>query len=869
MLQGVSIQSRVLTFVGALLVCCVCLCACPMAAYADSVSGEGGAAANAAVLDGSKSDGAADEPKAAAGVQAKAVNDATLVAAANAKQDALEPKTVEASEGEGSGDKDDTAGKSAQTPVKEPSVSAADSKEQKTATTNVPATEKTLKATSDNKTAQMESKAIADSSNASAASAVLLSKTTAKAASLSAQSGPLVIVIDPGHGGYDGGANKYVVEKDVNLTIANYLKEELQQYTNVKVYMTRTNDTYVSLGDRVSKALNWGADVVISIHNNAGGGRGAEVIVPNNSSWYYSACYTQGQKLGYNILNELKGIGLLEHQGVYSKNTTNGSRYADGSTSDYFTLIEGPREYGILGIIVEHAFVDNATDAQWLQGNANLKKLALADARGIVRTYGLSKVDLTKVKYNAPLAKGTYVIATSNNGNQVLDVSGGSSANGANVLLWNYHNADWQKWEVTYDSQGLYVFKNVGTKKVLDVAGAEAFEGTNILTWQNKTSDYYNQRFVLVKSGNGYIIKSVMNTSCVLDCMGGGSANGTNIALWSANGGGNQRWCFVNLNPKVAFGQTISNGVYTLGVSNKKSQLVEIEGCSRSNGGNVDLYAYNGGSNQQWSFQYNGAGYYKIVNVHSGLVLDVEGQRVTSGANVLQWQWNGGKNQLWGVKKINDNTVEIYSALNGLPLDVYGASTANLANIETYYYNGGSNQRFIFEKATNNNIMGASTVTVDQMVKYYGTTGASYPSSVYRSKGAASIRDYAKIALEEANAEGVRVEVLFAQAMLETGNLRFGGDVSPGQCNFGGIGAIGGGEPGNSFKDVRTGLRAQVQHLKAYASTAPLNNACVDPRFNYVKRGSATTVQQLSGKWAGDPSYGNKITTIINNIKKQ
>ena len=122
--------------------------------------------------------------------------------------------------------------------------------------------------------------------------------------------------------------------------------------------------------------------------------------------------------------------------------------------------------------------------------------------------------------------------------------------------------------------------------------------------------------------------------------------------------------------------------------------------------------------------------------------------------------------------------------------------------------------------------------------------------------------------LEEANAEGVRAEVVFAQAMHETGWLQFGGDVSADQCNFAGIGATGG-VPGNSFNtygsnSVRMGLRAQVQHLKAYASTASLNNACVDPRFNYVQRGCATTVEALGGKWATGSGYGQALMNQIN-----
>lgn len=143
-------------------------------------------------------------------------------------------------------------------------------------------------------------------------------------------------------------------------------------------------------------------------------------------------------------------------------------------------------------------------------------------------------------------------------------------------------------------------------------------------------------------------------------------------------------------------------------------------------------------------------------------------------------------------------------------------------------------------------IMGRSDTTVAQMINMFNEKNKPYPG-VYASKGAATINDFCKILMQEADAEGVRAEVVFAQAMHETGWLQFGGDVSPEQCNFAGIGATGG-VPGNSFVDVREGLRAQVQHLKAYASTEPLNQERVDPRFNYVSRGCAPTVEDLGGK---------------------
>ncbi len=192
----------------------------------------------------------------------------------------------------------------------------------------------------------------------------------------------------------------------------------------------------------------------------------------------------------------------------------------------------------------------------------------------------------------------------------------------------------------------------------------------------------------------------------------------------------------------------------------------------------------------------------------------------------------------------------------------YGAMLTGDQTIDGIPFALGTSGRYYPQR-----IMGSTQTSVAQMARYYNATvGASKYPAIYKSKGASTISDFCRILFEEANAEGVRAEMLFAQVMLETGHLQFGGDVLPKQCNFGGIGATGNGVPGYSFKDVRTGLRVQTQHLKAYASTEPLNNACVDPRFSLVKRGSATTVYDLAGKWASDPRYGYSLTSIMNGI---
>lgn len=169
-------------------------------------------------------------------------------------------------------------------------------------------------------------------------------------------------------------------------------------------------------------------------------------------------------------------------------------------------------------------------------------------------------------------------------------------------------------------------------------------------------------------------------------------------------------------------------------------------------------------------------------------------------------------------------------------------------------------------------IMGPSQTTVAQMVAYFNSSGYSYPSGTYSQYGAATINDWCRILLEEANQEGVRAEVVMCQSMKETGWLQFGNQVKVWQCNFAGIGATNGGASGADFsvygsEGVRMGLRAQVQHLKAYASTAPLVSECVDPRFNLVTRGVAPSLEQLNGRWAvPGVGYGEGILSMINTL---
>ena len=168
-------------------------------------------------------------------------------------------------------------------------------------------------------------------------------------------------------------------------------------------------------------------------------------------------------------------------------------------------------------------------------------------------------------------------------------------------------------------------------------------------------------------------------------------------------------------------------------------------------------------------------------------------------------------------------------------------------------------------KKENRAIMGTSTVKPQQMANFVKQKN---PKNV-RLKGI-TVKELANLFIIIGAKEGVRGDVAFAQALKETGYFSYQGDVLPKQHNYSGIGTTGNGVKGHFFRSPNQGVTAQIQHLKAYASTDALNTKQVDPRFHLVKRGSAKTWQSLHRKWAMQPrgNYGTDILSIYKEMGK-
>lgn len=244
----------------------------------------------------------------------------------------------------------------------------------------------------DQKVSKKSGNGLADTAAAvlSSVADIIMPASTAKAA------GNKVVVLDPGHGGSDGGASaNNLVEKNLTLKIAKYCKEELEAYGGVTVYMTRTSDKAVGLTERVNMAKNWGADVFVSLHINSAvaSAKGVEVWYPNSN--YNPTVHKNGKELATYILDELTDLGLYD-RGIKYKDyqSSDGSapvKYPDGSLADYYSVIRDSKRAGFPGIIVEHAFITNTEDAQMLAQDSKLKQMGIADATGIANYLGLSK----------------------------------------------------------------------------------------------------------------------------------------------------------------------------------------------------------------------------------------------------------------------------------------------------------------------------------------------------------------------------------------------------------------------------------------------------------------------------------------------
>lgn len=266
-----------------------------------------------------------------------------------------------------------------------------------------------------------------------------------------------VVVLDPGHGtrkkasspldpgtsfSYNG---RTYEEKDLTLKIAQYCKQELEQYANVKVYMTRTGDYngVMSIKDRVKLAADNRADILVSFHlNSAGEGpttaKGAEVYYPN-ANGANGAVSADAKQLSEQILNQLVAVGLTPHAGGLHIRNASEDKYEDGSAMDYLGINRYSKEYGFPGVLIEHAYLNNKNEFySFLSDDSKLKKLGVADATGIANYLGLTK-NATSTPVVDPASPPT-VTQDLANGQLSLSLNASGDTKAVRFYVWSAEN---------------------------------------------------------------------------------------------------------------------------------------------------------------------------------------------------------------------------------------------------------------------------------------------------------------------------------------------------------------------------------------------------------------------------------------------
>ena len=304
----------------------------------------------------------------------------------------------------------------------------------------------------------------------------------------------------------------------------------------------------------------------------------------------------------------------------------------------------------------------------------------------------------------ASIATGVSMIITSvANKKLVTDVTGASTANGARVQLYSSNNTNAQKYRFESIGNGTYKIINANSGKVLDVSGGSTANGAALQ--QYTSNNTVAQQWTVRNYGSGRIALVSVNANKAVDIPDGNAVQQAQLQLYSPNGTVAQQWLVAKapltlrerLNETAAkHRQDLPDGTYTFGSKLNTSMKMDVSGASRSNYGNVQIWAGNGTNAQKWKVTHDSNGYATLTSVNSGKVLDVNGGVSANGTNVQQYDSNGTYAQKWIAVKNSDGSYTFQSALaENIVLDVSGASTSNGANVQLYTANGTNAQKWV------------------------------------------------------------------------------------------------------------------------------------------------------------------------------
>ena len=299
---------------------------------------------------------------------------------------------------------------------------------------------------------------------------------------------------------------------------------------------------------------------------------------------------------------------------------------------------------------------------------------------------------------------GDYSIVSAIDQNYNLDVSGNENANGTNVQLWERANYGAQHFHVERQESGYYRLRHISSGKYLDVSlyGYDPEHG-NINIWDGTGG--INQDWVIEESGDGchYVIRSRVGGHA-LDITDGVKANGQNARLYYYDASSNAQKWFFRLEGRY-IGQTVPDGDYVIASDINQNMVLDVEDYATGDGSNVQLYYNYYTQNQIFTVQYQGDGYYKIIEKKTGNVIDAANWQIARGGNVQMWhQYEGNEAGLWILRPSADGSYNIVNKYTGLYLDAPSGIVDPGTNIWCWSMLDGQPQRWHFIPVTYNTI---------------------------------------------------------------------------------------------------------------------------------------------------------------------
>lgn len=314
---------------------------------------------------------------------------------------------------------------------------------------------------------------------------------------------------------------------------------------------------------------------------------------------------------------------------------------------------------------------------------------------------------------------GIYTIKSKNSG-MVMDVFGGGTTEGTNIIQYSFHGMENQQWKFESLNNGYYKITSVlNPEYSIDVYGGGDTMGNRVIQYHYHGAT--NQQWKILENVDGSIslmsrLSEENGTRYLLDVYDGGKAEGVNVIQWAPNGGNNQKWFLQPVSSHTVTFNT-NGGTEVMSVSGTERSLITEPAAPVKEGmvfagwyqdealtlrwnfasdriPTTDLTLY-----AKWVKDYSGT--YVIRSKNSNLVMDVYDGGTTEGTNIIQYSYHGGVNQQWKFESLNNGYYKITSVLNPeYSIDVYGGGTTMGNRVIQYHYHGGINQQWkIMENA--------------------------------------------------------------------------------------------------------------------------------------------------------------------------